>query len=431
MNARPKCPLDLLFATWSGGGNLPPVLAVAEKMRARGHAVRIMSDACDRADCEAAGARFVPWTRAPSRTSRHRDTDILRDWEAANPVEGITRLLNGVIAGPALPYAEDLREELARAPADLVVTSEMLTGVLAACEALDQPVVALACNICIYPFDGAPSIGGIVPARDAAEREAMAGARAAIGQMFDLGLPALNAARAELGLRPLARLADQLAAAQRLLLATSEAFDFRWEDRPATVRYVGPQLVDLPGPAWTSPWPADDRRPLVLVGFSTSFQDHVPVLQRVLDGLAALPVRVLLTTGDTIEPDELRAPPNAVVVQKAPHVAVMREASFVVTHGGHGTVIRAVAAGLPTLLVPHGRDQNDNAKRVTERGAGLELPASASAEDFAEAARRLLEEPGFRASAERLGQAVRAEADASPIVELLEEAAQARAAAFA
>jgi hypothetical protein len=228
-----------------------------------------------------------------------------------------------------------------------------------------------------------------------------------------------------LGLAPLDHIADQLPAARApLLLATSEAVDFPWRERPDWVRYVGPQISDLPGATWRSPWGAD-ARPLVLVGFSTTFQDHAGVLQRVLDGLSTLPVRVLLTTGDTIDPAELRPGANAVVVRQAPHVAVLREAALVGTHRGPGSLIRALAEGLPTLVIPHGRDQDDNARRVTERGAGLSLPLSAGTEEIVAATRRLLDEPGFAEGAQRLGRAVRAEADASPLVVELEAAARA------
>jgi MGT family glycosyltransferase len=425
MTTHPERPLDLLFTTWSGGGNLPPVLTVAEKMLARGHTVRVMSEACDRADCEAAGARFAPWTRAPNRPDRRKEADFLRDWEATSPAEGFGRLVDRIIAGPALAYAQDLREELARRPADLVINCEMLMGVLAGCEAMNQPAVVLAPNICLFPEPGAPTVtGGLGPVRTAQDRQMLGQVHAGMTAWLDAGLPALNAARAVLGLPPLAHLSEQLGAARRHLLATSPAFDFPWEGRPDAYRYVGPQIADPHGLAWTSPWPDDDARPLVLVGFSTTFQDQAAVLQRVLDGLSGLAVRVLLTTGETIDPAELVAPANAVVARKAPHVAVMREASLVITHGGHGTVIRAVAAGLPSLIVPHGRDQHDNARRVTERGAGLELPASAEAAAFAEAARRLLEEPAFRTAAEALGRAVRADAASSTVVAELEAAAR-------
>jgi UDP:flavonoid glycosyltransferase YjiC (YdhE family) len=91
---------------------------------------------------------------------------------------------------------------------------------------------------------------------------------------------------------------DQLRAARAELLATSAAFDFPADPLPARTRYVGPQVGDphwaVP---WSSPWPTADRRPLVLVGFSTTFQNHAGVLQNVIDALAELPIRVRRLSG--------------------------------------------------------------------------------------------------------------------------------------
>jgi UDP:flavonoid glycosyltransferase YjiC (YdhE family) len=77
------------------------------------------------------------------------------------------------------------------------------------------------------------------------------------------------------------------------------------------------------------------------------------------------------------------------------------------------------------MVVPHGRDQADNARRVTERGAGLSLPARAAADEIAAAVQRLLTEPAFRAAAAELGGRVRSDAEASPLAEILEAQAQA------
>ena len=93
---------------------------------------------------------------------------------------------------------------------------------------------------------------------------------------------------------------------------------------------------------------------------------------------------------------------------------------MVVTHGGHGTVARALAHERPMLVIPHGRDQNDNAVRVSHRGAGLTLMPDASTDDIRAALERLLNEPSFAEAASRLGQAVRRETEASPIVDVLE-----------
>ncbi|HEV2365386.1 MAG TPA: glycosyltransferase [Caulobacteraceae bacterium] len=416
---------SFLLATWEGGGSVAPMLTVARKLRAKGHRVRVMSDACNRLEAEAAGAQFVPWTRAPSRSDRTPASDLVRDWEYEGPA-GLIQVMDAVWAGPALAYAQDIMAELRREPADLVVTNEYLFGVIIGCQALGQPYCLFMSNVCLFPMPGVPPLGpGLAPAKTEADRALHEEVSKGVIGMFDAVLPAVNAARKALGLRSSAHTVDLLADAAGALLATARAFDFAPEALPPGMRYVGPQM-DEPAWAepWVSPWPNSDRRPLVLVGFSTTFQNHAAVLQRVIDALEPLPVRGLVTLGGSIGADELRPSPNVRLVESAPHDAVMQEAALVVTHGGHGTVIRALTHRLPMLVVPHGRDQNDNAVRVTERGAGLALPATASAEEIGAALARLLNEPGFALAARRLGGAVAREVAQSPVVEALEELAQ-------
>jgi UDP:flavonoid glycosyltransferase YjiC (YdhE family) len=74
-------------------------------------------------------------------------------------------------------------------------------------------------------------------------------------------------------------------------------------------------------------------------------------------------------------------------------------------------------------VIPHGRDQNDNAARVTERGAGLSLMPDASVEAIRGACARLLTEAQFRVAAKQLGELVAAEVETSPLLEELETAA--------
>ena len=414
--------MNFLFTTWEGGGSVPPVLTVARKLIARGHRVRVMSDACNRPECEAVGAVFTPWTSAPSRASRSRDTDFLADWQAETPQAGLMRAIDAVWAGPALAYARDVMAELEREAADLVVTSEMLFGVAAGCEAAHQPYALLCVNVSLFPIPGIPPMGpGLAPARSDGERALHAEITQGGIALFDHGLPALNAARAKLGLAPLDHLIDQTRTAEACLLAISRAFDFAPEELPQGVRYVGPQIGE---PAWAepwqSPWPTDDPRPLIAVGFSTTFQDHAAVLQRIADAVSGLPVRAVITLGEAILPGEITAPKNVQVVGSCSHDALMREAAVVVTHGGHGTVARALRHRRPLLVMPHGRDQNDNAVRVTERGAGLSLPPTATVAQIRGALGRLLSEPGFGRAADRLGAQVANDVETSPVVEDLE-----------
>lgn len=415
-------PRKFLIATWEGGGSVGPKLTVARKLREAGHDVRVMSDECNRLEAETIGIRFVSWTRAPNRKDRNRESELVRDWAEASPAEGFMQAIDTVFAGPALAYARDIMEELERESVDLVVSSELLFGVMAGCEAAKQDFALLPCNWLFYPLEGAPrSFPAHREPLGDSDRATLEEMRAGMKALFDHGLPALNTARATLGLPVLTTVLEQVEAARMILIGISREFDFAPDADPPGFRYVGPQIDD---PAWAgrwnSPFPAEDTRPLVLASFSTTFQNQVASLQRTIDALSLLPVRAVVTLGPAIRPEELMPAANVKLLRGAPHNAVMKEARLVVTHGGHGTLARAMVNRLPVLVMPHGRDQDGNAARIAEHGAGLVVPNDAGTAEIAAAAARLLEEPRFAASARRLGEAVAREMAESPVVEELE-----------
>lgn len=412
-----------LLATFEGGGSVAPFITIARKLIARGHHVRIMSDAANRAEVESVGAEFVPWTAAPSRIARGREHEFVRDWEVETAFEGFCLMMDLQLVGRAADYAADVIAELRRKPADLVVANDMLLGVQLGCEAISQPFAILACNVMPYPVvPGIPPMGpGLPPAVTDEDHALHAEIRAGTMAVFDSRLDVYNAARARYGLEPLDHLIDQIFAADRFLLATCKTFDFAPSDVPDFFAYAGPQLDDnVWSRPWESPFAEDDDRPLVLVGFSTTFQDHAGILQRVIDALADLPVRAVVTLGGSIRPDEVRPAANTAVVHSAPHHELMRDAALVVTHGGHGTVMKALVHDCPMLVIPHGRDQVDNAIRVTHRGAGLSLAPDADVETLAAALRKLLQEPTFAANASGFGRRIREETAACRIEEMLE-----------
>lgn len=409
-----------LFTTWEGGGHVQPMLLVARDLAERGHQVLALSDPCNAPDAAALGVPFRAWTTAPFQTGKSRDDDRLKDHEADNPLEVIQRLLDRVMTGPALAYAQDTLAAIDAFAPDVVVSQELLLGSMAAAEACGLPLALLTANVWSLPtMPGAPPFGaGMLPAANDEER-AM---HAMVGQMsrtfFQAGLPTLNAAREALGLPPLADLFEQLDVARAILLATSKAFDFAPEPLPAPFIHVGPYLAD---PAWIKPFvaPPGDA-PLVVVSFSSLYQAQEPVLRAIVSALGGLPVRGVVTTGPTIDPAEFEAPDNVAVVRGASHGALLKEAALFVTHAGHGSTLRPLMAGVPLLCLPMGRDQNDNAARVVHRGAGLTLPADASSETIATALRRLLDEPAFKTAAEALGAAIRADEASRDVASVLE-----------
>jgi UDP:flavonoid glycosyltransferase YjiC (YdhE family) len=230
-----------------------------------------------------------------------------------------------------------------------------------------------------------------------------------------------------MGLAPFNHMLDLFDRPARHLIAISAAFDFPADDLPGNLRYIGPMLDngDWAEP-WTVPWPRESGRPRALVSFSTTDQSQTDALQRTVNAIARIEMDGVATTGPALDPAKLQAPKNVTLLPSAPHDAVMREVSLVVTHGGHGTVSRALWHGLPLLVMPMGRDQDDIALRVEFHGAGLILPPTASETDIAAALNRLINEPHFRAAAQRLGAAIAGEIDAAPLVREMEEIVRSR-----
>jgi MGT family glycosyltransferase len=274
----------------------------------------------------------------------------------------------------------------------------------------------------IYPLPakGLPPFGlGLGPARSVVGRWRDSALNALVERLWNRGLAGLNALRAQYGLPPLARLLDQLRRARRQLVQTSADFDFQGT-LPAGTRYVGPVLDDpawAEAPAWPTP-PGQD--PLVLVAMSSTYQDQVSTLQHVIDALGMFPVRGIVTTRPALDPEALHHPPNVMVVPSAPHRQVLQQAALVVTHGGHGTVMKALAAGVPMVVLPHGRDQADVAARVTARGAGVVLKKSARPAVIAEAVLRVLRNGSYHVAARRLGEAVCRDARSDVLIRELE-----------
>jgi MGT family glycosyltransferase len=176
--------------------------------------------------------------------------------------------------------------------------------------------------------------------------------------------------------------------------------------------------------------PTADRRPLVLVSFSTVYQAQEPLVRRVLAALGTLPVRVVVTTGPAVELGGPQ-PPNVEAHRWLPHADVLPETDLVVTHAGMGTVMASLAHGVPLVCLPMGKDQLDVAARVVHAGAGLRLSRKASERRIAAAVRAALADEALKDNAERLARAIHEELAADRAVAELEALAARPAPALA
>lgn len=414
-------PGRFLMTLWEGGGTVPPELGVARRLIARGHSVHVLADPTIGAAAEAVGCTFSAWRRAPHRTALDPSQDPIKDWETTNPLDLLKRLRDGLISGPASLYAADTAEQIDACRPRAVVSDFALFGSLIAAEAAKLPTVALVPNIWIVPTPGTTPVGpGFRRPKTVLGRGRDTAMRVLVNRLFGAGLPELNAARCRFGLAPLSSFYDQVLGVDRILVLTSPTFDYSARAVPANVSYVGPILDDPDwAEAWNPPWPDVDQYPLVLVGFSSTYQDQGPLLRRVVGALSSLPLRAVVTRGPMLAADQVPPGDNVAVVASAPHGPILARASLVVSHCGHGTTIKALAAGVPMVCIPMGRDQNDTAARVVHHGAGIRLAPKASASKIRSAVESVLAEDRFRAGAGRLASGIADELrNAEPISEL-------------
>jgi MGT family glycosyltransferase len=193
------------------------------------------------------------------------------------------------------------------------------------------------------------------------------------------------------------------------LVATLREFDGLTADPAPNIRYVGPIFEGRDPPLdWQLPWALNDPRPLVLVSFSTMPGQTAPgTPQLVLDVLRDLPVRVLMTTGAVPTSLNLAVPDNAAVYEFVPHSAVLPSAAMTINHAGHGSVMTALACGVPLVCMPsRAADQPIVAARVEALGAGRAVGGEPTAAELEAAIVDVLARPTYRSAAQRLARMI-------------------------
>jgi MGT family glycosyltransferase len=267
--------------------------------------------------------------------------------------------------------------------------------------------------------------GGLV-----AEQHGIPHARIAISLMSTeqmgsgIAAPAIDAIRRTEGLAPDPH--GELLRASPWLTAFPRTLDEG--DQPDPHRFRDPAWAEPANelPAW---WPGHENRPLVYVTFGSvagSFPQALPAYGAALSAVAELPARVLLTVGRDLDLNALPETPGNVHVERwVPQQDVLGHASAAVVHGGSGSTLGALAAGIPLVVVPLFADQPQNARRVQEVGAGLAVEPNrddipATIPPLRTAIETVLSEPSYKQRATALADELRAEPAVDEAVPLLE-----------
>lgn len=346
---------QIVLATLDAGGNVPPIIDIGRALVADGHAVHVIGHPAQRGVFEAASLGFTPYTSA-------------RPWSPAAKKSTIGGLLDLVGVFNDRGAGSDVVNLARRVRADVVAVDCMLLGVLAAAQEAGFSSVALFHTFHAY-FDGSWRRGPVGLLSRLRGHHAR--------QVWD--------------------------ACDRSLVLSLADLDPAGTKTSDRLTWTGPVVDGAPASTATS-------LPRVLVSLSTvAYPGMAVTLQRIVDALGTLPAEVVVTTGPSIDPNSLNVPANTSAHRYVDHAQLMRTCSAVVGHGGHATTMRALAHGIPVLIIPAHpmADQKMVGESVARAGAGVVLTRKATGQEIKDAVQTLLGSPGYSAAAAALGHRIR------------------------
>lgn len=364
-------PRRFLLAAFGDPGHAFPAIALGRALVARGHQVCLQT-----------------WRRWAEHVEREGMSFSAAPEYEVWPKGGLTPYAAAVRAArDTMPLIEEFEPD--------AIVADILTvaGSLAA-QMAERPWATLIPHVLPTSEAGLPpySVGARLP-RTRAGAAAWGLAEPILSRGQEQGRRELNGARERVGLPPLEHTHGGISR-ELAIVATYPQLEYPRHERQPWVRVTGPLLWEQAYEESAEPPPGDE--PLILVAPSTSQDPDHRMLRAALEGLASEPVRVLATTNRRVPDRPLPAPTNARIVDWLSYARSMPGCAAVICHAGHGTVVRALASGVPVIGCPAAGDMAENAARLAWSHTGISLPRRlVTPRGVRLAVRKLLADPGY------------------------------------
>jgi rhamnosyltransferase subunit B len=403
-----QSPARILLATVGSLGDLHPCIGLALELKRRGHRVTIASTEYYRSKIEQLDLAFRPIRPDFNPT----------DGEMIAKCQNIRRGPEILIREIVLPHLEESYTDLlaAAAGADLMLSGELLYPAPIVAEKLGLLWASIILSPCSFLSAHDPSLlvpmPPLIHLRNAGWRLNRAILSLGVMSTHSWWKP-VRALRRREGLGPggspltegkfsphlvLALFSRGLAKAQPDWPASSVQPGFVFYDRGNEADRVTTDMRTFL---------ASGEAPIVFTQGSTAVHNAGSFYEVSTEAVKRLGKRALLIGATPIPQFQ---DPSLFVAPYAPYSEVFANASVIVHQGGSGTTGQAMRAGVPTLIVPYGWDQPDNAVRIERAGAGLTLPRKRyTAESAADALARLISDPGYGRRAAELRAQIEAE----------------------
>mgnify|MGYP001806415989 CR=1 FL=1 len=419
--------MRILFASLGSLGDLFPMLAMAQALRARGHAPAIAAPAAHGARVTALGLPFHP---------------LRPDF----PPQVLTRIFGDPVHGGKRLFDETLFPQVRETYADLLAAAEGADALVVGELVYVAPLVAARlglpwANAMLSPTTMMSALDPCVlawfPAGYHLRHLGPWPQRVLLNierRVTDAWASPLIALQQELGAHTGDIVFEGKFSPHLVLALFPPAFGAKQRDWPAASVQTGfPFLAQTPAPetaarlrAFLEAGPA----PVVFTLGTTVVHLAEDFYQVAADAALALGRRAILLMGNKPPP---RAPADRVLaLDYAPHASVFPHAAAIVQHGGVGGCAEALRAGVPVLTIPVGFDQPDNAERLRRMGVGAVLPHKrVNRESLERSLRAVLADTAMAARAKAVAASMDPEADMTRTVDAIEAMARREPAARA
>lgn len=153
-------------------------------------------------------------------------------------------------------------------------------------------------------------------------------------------------------------------------------FDFEHPLLPPQFHYTGPFHDGKGRPNVDFPWDRVTGEPLIYASMGTILNGRADVFRTIAAGVAKhRGTQLVLSIGDQLDPKEIGpTPSNAIIVNQAPQLEVLKRASVCITHAGLNTVLESLAQGVPQVAIPITFEQPGVAARIAAKKTGVTMP---------------------------------------------------------
>jgi rhamnosyltransferase subunit B len=150
------------------------------------------------------------------------------------------------------------------------------------------------------------------------------------------------------------------------------------------------------------------KPPIIFTLGSAAVMTPGTFYQESIKAAELLNCRAILLIGENTPPPNLSK--DIIAIDYIPYSQIFPHAAAIVHQGGIGTTAQALRAGVPTLIMPYGHDQPDNAARAARLGTSRTITRQQyTAARVAKELRELLENPEYAIASAKIGQILQAE----------------------